>query len=77
MTAAQPLSYLYGEPAATALLRQHSDEPLKDNGWLAKVSPNVIWQLSEATGAYLTINPTVKLHNLQFGGGNVQVFVPF
>jgi len=58
-------------------LRQHSDEPLKDKGWLAKVSPNVVWQLSELTGAYLTINPTVKLHNLQFGGGNVQVFVPF
>jgi tRNA pseudouridine13 synthase len=26
MIAAQPLSYLYGEPAATALLRQHSDD---------------------------------------------------
>jgi tRNA pseudouridine13 synthase len=26
MTAVQPLSYLYGEPAATALLRQHSND---------------------------------------------------
>ncbi|WP_215396752.1 hypothetical protein [Rheinheimera oceanensis] len=66
-----------GYANVTSELRQHSDEPLKDNGWLAKVSPNVVWQLSELTGAYLTINPTVKLHNLQFGGGNVQVFVPF
>lgn len=57
--------------------RQHSDEPLTDNGWLAKISPNFIWQLSAQTGAYVLLNPTVKLHNLQFGGGNIQVFMPF
>ena len=57
--------------------RQHSDEPLKDHGWLAKLSPNFIWSLSAQTGAYVLINPTVKLHNLQFGGGNIQVYIPF
>lgn len=57
--------------------RRHSDEPLADNGWLAKISPNFIWQLSAQTGAYVVLNPSVKLHNLQFGGGNIQVFIPF
>ncbi|MEE2024266.1 hypothetical protein [Alkalimonas mucilaginosa] len=57
--------------------RQQSDEPLKDHGWLSKLSPNVIWSLSSQSGAYVLINPTVKLHNLQFGGGNIQVFIPF
>lgn len=72
----RPTLYV-GYGAARSELRTNSDEPLKDNGWLAKISPNLLWQLSQSSGAYLLINPTVKLHNLQFGGGNIQVFVPF
>lgn len=73
---AKPVLFV-GYASARSEFRQHSDEPLHDNGWLAKISPNFIWQLSAQTGAYVVINPTVKLHNLQFGGGNVQVFMPF
>lgn len=73
---AKPVLYV-GYASARSEFRQQGDEPLRDNGWLAKISPNFIWQLSTQTGAYVVINPTVKLHNLQFGGGNVQVFMPF
>lgn len=73
---AKPVFYV-GYASARSEFRQQGDEPLRDNGWLAKISPNFIWQLSAQTGAYVVINPTVKLHNLQFGGGNVQVFMPF
>lgn len=66
-----------GYASVRSEFRRHSDEPLTDNGWLAKLSPNFIWQLSAQTGAYVLLNPTVKLHNLQFGGGNIQVFMPF
>lgn len=66
-----------GYASVRSEFRLHSDEPMADNGWLAKLSPNFIWQLSAQTGAYVLLNPTVKLHNLQFGGGNIQVFMPF
>lgn len=72
----KPVLYA-GYATARSEFRQQGDEPLRDNGWLAKISPNFIWQLSAQTGAYVLINPTVKLHNLQFGGGNIQVFMPF
>lgn len=66
-----------GYASVRSELRIHSDEPLHDRAWLGKFSPNWVWHLSAQTGAYLLINPTVKLHNLQFGGGNIQVHIPF
>jgi hypothetical protein len=58
-------------------LRPEDDDPLNFSGMLAKLVPVVEFQLHRASGAVIRVNPTVELHNLSFGGGNVQVHIPF
>ncbi|WP_333606786.1 hypothetical protein [Arsukibacterium sp.] len=71
-----PVLYL-GYAKARHELPVFSDTALNDSGLLAKISPNLTLLLSEKTGARLVLNPSIKLHQLQFGGGNVQLHIPF
>lgn len=57
--------------------RPDDDEPLDFSGILAKLVPVVELHLHQQSGAVIRINPTIELHNLSFGGGNVQVHIPF
>lgn len=72
----RPTLYL-GYARVRGELQRFTDEPLNDSGLLAKISPNVTLLLQQSTGARIVINPSIKLHNLQFGGGNVQLDIPF
>ncbi|KKO45835.1 hypothetical protein WG68_09015 [Arsukibacterium ikkense] len=72
----RPTLYL-GYASVRGELQRFTDEPLKDSGLLAKISPNITIRLQQSSGARLVINPSVKLHNLQFGGGNIQLDIPF
>lgn len=78
----------FWEPAIYAghvsmIQEQVSDNGLGDplneeeNRWLGKVNLPFRYTLEEATGAVLTINPTLRLHRAAFGGGNVQLHWPF
>jgi hypothetical protein len=45
--------------------------------FVGKVGLPLEWRISEATGASAVINPTFYLHRAAFGGGNVQMRIPF
>ncbi len=72
----RPTLYL-GYATVRGQLQRFTDEPLIDSGVLAKFNPNLTVLLKESTGARLVVNLGVKLHSLQFGGGNVQLEIPF
>lgn len=57
--------------------RPDDDEPLDFSGIMAKLVPMVEFLLHQQSGAVIRVNPTIELHNLSFGGGNVQVHIPF
>lgn len=57
--------------------RPDDDEPLDFSGIMAKLVPVVEFLMHQQSGAMIRVNPTVELHNLSFGGGNVQVHIPF
>lgn len=72
----RPTLYL-GYASVRGQLQRFTDQPLIDSGVLAKFNPNLTVLLKESTGARMVINLGVKLHSLQFGGGNVQLEIPF
>lgn len=57
--------------------RPDGEDPLQFSGILAKLVPLVEFSLHQQSGAVIRLNPTVELHDLSFGGGNVQVHIPF
>ncbi|SEA67024.1 hypothetical protein [Alkalimonas amylolytica] len=57
--------------------RPDDDEPLHFSGVLAKLVPVIEFHLHQQSGAVIRLNPTIELHSLSFGGGNVQVHIPF
>ncbi len=48
-----------------------------DRGIYAKLTPSVELLVDRRTGGYIAINPTARLHRAAFGGGNIQVYLPF
>ncbi len=54
-----------------------SDSDGRDVGFYGKFTPALELVVNERTGGVVTLNPTVRLHRAAFGGGNVQVHLPF
>jgi hypothetical protein len=48
-----------------------------DEGFVGKLGLPLEVLVHEASGATLTFNPTLYLHRLAFGGGNLQASIPF
>lgn len=48
-----------------------------DKGFVGKLGLPLEILVHEASGATLTFNPTLYLHRLAFGGGNLQAHIPF
>ena len=48
-----------------------------DDGFVGKLGLPLEVLVHEASGATLTLNPTIYLHRLAFGGGNLQANIPF
>lgn len=48
-----------------------------DKGFVGKLGLPLEVLVHEASGATLTFNPTLYLHRLAFGGGNLQASIPF
>lgn len=48
-----------------------------EKGFVGKLAPAVEFLVNRESGARIVVNPTVKLHELGFGGGNVRVHFPF
>ena len=49
----------------------------EDDGFVGKLGLPLEVLVHEASGATLTFNPTLYLHRLAFGGGNLQASIPF
>lgn len=47
-----------------------------DEGFYGKLTPAVEFLIDRRSGAFIVVNPTVRLHEAAFGGGNVQLYVP-
>lgn len=48
-----------------------------ESGFYAKLTLPLQVTVNQSTGGYVALNPTARLHRAAFGGGNVQVYLPF
>ena len=71
----QPTVYLSDIDADRALDLQPARSRSK-SGFAGKLALPWRYTVNEAQGAVLTVNPTLKLHEMAFGGGNVQLHWP-
>ncbi len=53
------------------------DSDDSDRGFYGKLAPAVEFTVNQRTGGRIALNPTLRLHRAAFGGGNVQVYLPF
>ncbi len=59
-------------------IREREDGSTDDaRGLYGKLTLPLQITVNQATGGYVTLNPTARLHRAAFGGGNVQVHLPF
>ncbi len=59
---------------------RHPADPSRDDGdrgFYGKLTPAVEVLVDRRRGGTLTFNPSVRLHRAAFGGGNIQVNLPF
>ncbi|TVR48147.1 MAG: hypothetical protein EA402_00740 [Planctomycetota bacterium] len=49
----------------------------RDVGFYGKLAPAIEYTVIRESQAVISINPTIFLHRAAFGGGNVQVYIPF
>ncbi|MEX0729577.1 MAG: hypothetical protein WED00_03350 [Aquisalimonadaceae bacterium] len=54
-----------------------ADQNDRERGFYGKLAPAVELLVNRRTGGTISINPTVRLHRLAFGGGNIQADFPF
>lgn len=53
------------------------DDTDRETGFYGKFSPAIELLVNQRTGGLIVLNPTIRLHEAAFGGGNVQVYLPF
>ncbi len=58
-------------------LEQQPWENRRDDEWLARLTLPWRYVVNQQSGAILTLNPTLDLDSLKFGGGNIQLHWPF
>ncbi|MFV8834388.1 hypothetical protein [Aquisalimonas sp.] len=59
-------------------VREREDGDRDDErGFYAKLTLPLQVTVNQSTGGYVALNPTARLHRAAFGGGNVQVYLPF
>lgn len=59
-------------------IREREDGERDDErGYYAKLTLPLQVTVNQSTGGYISVNPTARLHRAAFGGGNVQVYLPF
>jgi hypothetical protein len=72
----EPVLYIGNVDLDRQLLQRPADSR-DDMRFVAKLSTAWRYVIHEQSGAVLTVNPTFRLHSLNFGGGNVQLHWPF
>jgi hypothetical protein len=58
-------------------LRQRPADNRRDDKWQARLTLPWRYVVHQQSGAVLTLNPTLNLDSLKFGGGNIQLHWPF
>ncbi|WP_290650809.1 hypothetical protein, partial [Aquisalimonas sp.] len=59
-------------------IRKREDGEVDDaRGLYSKLTLPLQITVDQARGGHITLNPTARLHRIAFGGGNVQVYLPF
>lgn len=56
--------------------REHRGDSRQDDGWQARLSLPWRYVVNQRAGAILTLNPTLNVDSLKFGGGNIQLHWP-
>jgi len=58
-------------------LLQRPADNRRDEDWQARLTLPWRYVVHQQSGAVLTLNPTLNLDSLKFGGGNIQLHWPF
>lgn len=73
------LAYLQTAQSGTRLANSDDVDPsqLAFSGFVGKLLPTIEFLVNKERGAIIAVNPSIELHEFGFGGGNVQLYIPF
>ncbi|TVR42277.1 MAG: hypothetical protein EA402_11965 [Planctomycetota bacterium] len=59
------------------ILDRDDDDDKRDYGFYGKLAPVIEYRLRRDAGGVVSLSPNFRLHRAAFGGGNIQLSVPF
>jgi hypothetical protein len=73
------LSYVQTDQSGTRLANRGDVDAsqLMFSGFVGKLLPTIEFLVNKERGAIIAVNPSIELHEFAFGGGNVQLHIPF